>query len=186
MLPVEVGAGSRGVVLVELAVTLPLIILLLLTATDFGLILRDANALMNLTRSGARSGAVMTAEDPGYWCGAGPQQATSRCDNALAWIPGTTGSLPPQNAAFASAIGVSCRYLSTAGLRPDEWQVTAQGPLVIVEDPAGGINRAVVRRIRVSVARVAAAPPWCFFCVLDSVMDFPATELSDFPMQIIC
>jgi Flp pilus assembly protein TadG len=58
------GTGERGQALVELALVLPLMLLLLLGIVQFGTVFRDYIALTDATRVGARQAAVSRSIQP--------------------------------------------------------------------------------------------------------------------------
>jgi hypothetical protein len=55
------GRGERGTALVELAVVLPLLALLFLTAIDLGLAIREGQVLQNAAREAARFSSLQTS-----------------------------------------------------------------------------------------------------------------------------
>lgn len=60
-----VNSRSRGAVAVEFALVAPVLVLLLLLTTEFGIALYDQSVITNAAREGARVGALSTSEPPG-------------------------------------------------------------------------------------------------------------------------
>lgn len=59
-----VNSRSRGAVAVEFALVAPVLVLLLLLTTEFGIALYDQSVITNAAREGARVGALSTNEPP--------------------------------------------------------------------------------------------------------------------------
>lgn len=84
--------GGRGQATVELALVLPVVLMLVLLVVQLGLVLRDQVMVVNAAREGARAAAV----EPSTSAAARAVFATTRLDPARTAVATTSGgSAPP-------------------------------------------------------------------------------------------
>jgi Flp pilus assembly protein TadG len=119
--------GEGGQAIIELALTLPLLLLIVLGVFDFGLMFQRFEVVTNAAREGARVGVL-----PGYGPADCATCATQRAQDYLA-VGGITG--PARGCGAALAAGSLCAQATTgtvtiAGTSPAK---TVQQITVVVE-----------------------------------------------------
>ena len=108
--------GERGQAVIELALTMPLLLLIVLGVFDFGLMFQRFEVVANAAREGARVGVL-----PGYSTG----DAAQRALDYLA-VGGLTGA--PRACGGALAPGTRC----AAATPPTPMTITGSSPVVTV------------------------------------------------------
>lgn len=175
---------SRGAILVEAAIIVPLAIFIIAGILDLGHLFQESTIVYQASRAGARTGGAQTAKKTpqvmAYWCGPASDVPIDpiRCDVVLGetppWdsLPGT----PFQRVPLVSGLFMACHYLREAGLEPAEWRVRVQGPYRRTEDTSE------MNWLSVAVERSESGRR-CLFCIQQFLESIVLVEKSVFPVQ---
>lgn len=109
--------NSRGAALIELAMTFPVVLLIVLGTIHCSIVLREANMIVEASRHGARSAAAQSGLDPTN-TGSAPLSYNATCSNI-------TSPVSANKTVNAAAIA-SCNYLNLSGLVGSEWNINVQ------------------------------------------------------------
>ena len=153
---------SSGVALIELAITFPVALTIVLASVHIGAVLREANIIVEAARHGARSAAAQSGTDDvgnpngavaPTWSAGAPliTPPSQTCDLVPASNPGSASDTYGQYVARFAA----CDYLVRSGLTATDWQVDAQ--VINFNVAAPPLTRVVT--ISVTVSAISARGP---------------------------
>lgn len=123
---------ERGVSLLELAIFLPLILLIIAGVVDYGFALREIQVISSAAREGARIAATHARLHPVSCNDAKAPESGIRCDTASS----TSLTIGAGDSVAIAAKKGACGFVRNSGLDPAEWVVKSKVPAPVTEDGA--------------------------------------------------
>ena len=170
--------AARGGVLVELAILIPVIVLLIGGIVDLSSIIRESNIVVEASRHGARSGGAAAAAFPAPMCSDSTVHYEYSCD--------AVGAFSPDHEGLRAATERTCEYLELTLQRPGDWKVATDKSLVADEDPVLTVENGVFAQVKVTVSQSEAAQSRCLLCWVPGLSSFLLRAESSFPVQVKC
>ncbi|MFN8392208.1 MAG: TadE family protein [Bdellovibrionota bacterium] len=170
---------EHGVSLLELAIFLPIIVLLVAGVIDYGSALREVQAISSASREGARIAASHARIHSLRICNAGHKPSVGTCAN-----PGTGDfQIAATDAINDAARKAACGFIASSGLNGADWQVSAVVP--DANSPKYTVDNMSFQMIHVTVEKTDAARK-CILC-WDRLLDaFKAKADSSFTLESPC
>ena len=184
----DVFEVERGISLLELAIFIPVLILIVAGIVDYGFALREVQAVSSAAREGARLGASharinrtftesggvrtysnLACADPAF------PISSIQCGAKTSGLLTVQPSDPVVNAAKKAA----CSAINNAGLNGNDWNVTANVPPQVAED--GTLFDLIT--VQISKSPSAAKCVICWDRLLDA---FSAKSESTFVLEAPC
>jgi|GEM_PF-2069118 len=172
MIRIGVSELDRGGVLTELAILIPLIILMTGGLIDLGKMIRESNVLVEASRHGARSGGALVNAQVNWCTGSVADLVDVPCS-----------PIPRHGTPLQTSVARSCDYIESAGLSRADWQVSVSRSLMADEDLALPIT---VFGLRVQIGQNPASNSRCLLCWLPFLKSWLLSAESIFPAQIRC
>jgi hypothetical protein len=117
--------NQRGVSLLELAIFLPVILVLVAGIIEYGSALRQVQAVASATREGARAAATHARIHGVRPCnGHSPSDSQGVCVAG----PGGTFEISNTDPVSIAARKAACSFIANSGLRGTDWNVSARVP----------------------------------------------------------
>lgn len=174
------SSACRGAALVELALILPLLLLVIGGIWDYSDMVRQSTLILLATRNGARNAGATAGATA--WCGRPSSSTSCRCDDSEC--------LNDSDPVLKTSLTTTCAFLANAGaygasgLRPSDWLVTSNSEPYAIEVPdSTALNR---REVTVSVSPSVSSSKRCLLCWLPALRSTYLRAQSTFSLQVRC